>query len=154
MDSGVANPKDRFWHRRSRRRRQPGKALHLRSQGDILRYLSAPHVAMTLDDNLRGCLDAALTAIGETVNVVAASVQFLSVLSIVSSALAIATLPSGIARLHADRFGLSMAPPPLELKLPPISLLWSMRLDADPWAARLRDRISDCLAPISASDKP
>lgn len=112
-------------------------------------YLAAPHVAMTLDDNLRGCLDAALTEIGERLNVVAASAQFLGVLSIVANAPVMATLPSGIARLHADRFGLSMAAPPLELKLPPISLLWSMRLDADPGAAWLRDRISDCLAPHS-----
>lgn len=108
-------------------------------------YLSAAHVAMTLDDNLRGCLDAAITATGETLNVVAASAQFLSVLSIAANAPVVATLPSGVVGLHADRFGLAMAPPPLDLELPPISLLWSMRLDIDPGAAWLRERIADRL---------
>ena len=109
------------------------------------RYLAAAHVTMTLDDNLRGCLDAALTATGEALNVVAASAQFLSVLSMVASAPVMATLPSGVARVHATRFGLSMADPPLELRLPPISLLWSARLDLDPGATWLRQRISDRL---------
>lgn len=110
------------------------------------RYLSAPHVAMTLDDNLRGCLDAALMASGETLRVVAGSAQFLSVLSIIASAPAMATLPSGVARLHADRFGLAVAPPPIDLRLPPISLLWSARLNADPGADWLRQRMIDCLS--------
>jgi len=108
-------------------------------------YLAAPHVAMTLDDNLRGCLDAALAASGETLTIVAASAQFLSVLSIVASAPVMATLPSGVARLHADRFGLTIARPPIELRLPPISLLWSARLDLDQGASWLRERIADCL---------
>jgi len=108
-------------------------------------YLSAPHVVMSLDDNLRGCLDAALLASGETLDVVAASAQFLSVLSIVASAPAMATLPSGVAHLHADRFGLRMASPPIDLHLPPISLLWSVRLDLDPASAWLREQITHCL---------
>jgi LysR family transcriptional activator of mexEF-oprN operon len=108
-------------------------------------YLSAPHVVMTLDDNLRGCLDAALLASGETLNVVAASAQFLSVLSIIASAPAMATLPSGIARLHADRFGLQIAAPPIDLHLPPISQMWSVRLDLDPASAWLREQIAHCL---------
>jgi DNA-binding transcriptional LysR family regulator len=111
------------------------------------RYLEAAHVAMTLDDNLRGCLDAALSATGETLNIVAASAQFLSVLSIVASAPVLATLPSGVARLHAGRFGLHMTTPPLDLRLPPISLLWGVRLDLDPGAAWLRDEISRLLRP-------
>lgn len=108
-------------------------------------YLSAPHVVMTLDDNLRGCLDAALFASGETLNVVAASAQFLSVLSIIASAPAMATLPSGVARLHAGRFGLQTAAPPLDLRLPSISQLWSVRLDLDPASMWLRNQIADCL---------
>lgn len=109
------------------------------------RYLSASHVAMTLDDNLRGCLDAALTATGETLNVVAASAQFLSVLSIVATAPVMATLPSGIARLHAHRFGLRKAAPPLDLRLPPILLIWPARLDLDPCAVWLRRQMGRCL---------
>ena len=109
-------------------------------------YLSQPHVVMTLDDNLRGCLDAALTATGEALNVVAASAQFLSVLAITAASPVIATLPSGVAELHADQFGLCRSDPPMDLVLPPMSLLWSARLDHDPGAAWLRDRVGDALA--------
>jgi DNA-binding transcriptional LysR family regulator len=109
------------------------------------RYLAVPHVAVTLDDNLRGCLDQAVSATSEVLNVVAASAQFLSVLAIVASTPVIATLPSGVARLHAPRFGLRSAKPPLDLALPPISLLWSVRLDLDPGAMWLRDRVSGLL---------
>lgn len=108
-------------------------------------YLGTAHVTMTLDDNLRGCLDAALAEAGATLNVVGASDQFLSVLSIVAASPVMATLPSHVARLHAARFGLIMAEPPVFLKLPPISLLWSKRLDQDPAVMWLCDRVADCL---------
>lgn len=108
-------------------------------------YLAVPHVAVTLDDKLSGCLEAALIAADATLDVVAASAQFLSVLAIVATAPVMATLPSGVARRHARRFELSTAAPPLDLRLPPISLLWSAKLDHDPGAAWLRDRIADVI---------
>ncbi len=109
-------------------------------------YLSSAHAIMTLDDNLQGCLDAGLTAIGASLNVIAASAQFLSVLAMVASGPILATLPSNVARLHCDRFGLLCTTLPLPLSLPPILLVWSTRLNLDPGAVWLRTQIIGILS--------
>lgn len=114
----------------------------------VERYSSVPHVVVTLDDNLRGCLDAALTAAKIDLNIVAASSQFLSVLASAAGGPVLATLPAGVAALYAERFDLRQAPPPLDLALPPIAMAWSARSHRDPGSEWLRGQVTELMASI------
>lgn len=108
---------------------------------DIETYLKTEHIVVTLNNTLQGCLDEALKAVGARLNVVVAGAEFLTVLATASCAPLLATVPARMAARHAPRFGLTLSPVPLPLKIPPVSIVWSARSDRDLGTQWLRDRI-------------
>ncbi|CAI9122243.1 LysR substrate-binding domain-containing protein [Brytella acorum] len=98
----------------------------------VERYLALPHMLMTLKDDIQGCLSDALGRIGQELNVVLAASDFLTALA--TAAAVLATLPGRIAYQHAKHFGLILRPVPLDLRLPAVSMVWSVRSDRDPAA--------------------
>lgn len=104
-------------------------------------YIAHPHALMTLKDDIQGCLSEALARAGQTLNVVLAASDFLTVLAAAAEAPVIATLPARMAATYAPRFGLTVTPIPLDLRLPAVALVWSMQTDRDPALAWLRAQI-------------
>lgn len=115
-------------------------------------YIAHPHALMTLKDDIQGCLSEALARAGETLNVVLAASDFLTVLATAAEAPVVATLPARMAARYAPRFGLTVTEIPLDLRLPSVALVWSMQNDRDPALAWLRARVVPLLQVASASE--
>lgn len=108
-------------------------------------YLALPQVLVTFTNSLQGCFAAALDEIGTELNVVTASSDFLSVLATVAAAPVITTIPTRMARLYGPRFGLTLSPVPLKLRLPAVSMVWPLQLDRDAAAVWLRALVADIM---------
>lgn len=104
-------------------------------------YLTTGHALVTLNNTLQGCLDEALDRVGATLNVVMAGSEFLTVLSTAAESPVLATLPSRMAERYGPRFGLSLSPVPLDLRVPAVTMVWSAQTDRDPGVAWLREQI-------------
>jgi DNA-binding transcriptional LysR family regulator len=120
--------------------------LDLKPPIDVDTYIHTSHALLTLKDSLQGCLSEALERIDTQLNVVMAASDFLSVLAAATEGPVLATLPSHMARRYAPRFDLCVSPVPLDLRLPAVSMVWSSRVDRDPAALWLRERITSLLA--------
>ena len=104
-------------------------------------YLSTGHALVTLNNTLQGCLDEALDRAGASLNVVMAGSEFLTVLATAAMSPVLATLPSRMARCYGPKFGLTLSPGPLDLRVPAVSMGWAAQTDRDPGAAWLREQI-------------
>lgn len=104
-------------------------------------YLTTGHALITLNNTLQGCLDEALDRAGASLNVVMAGSEFLTVLATAAESPVLATLPSRMAQHYGPRFGLSLSPVPLELRVPDVAMVWSAQTDRDPGCAWLREQI-------------
>lgn len=146
-----------FEHAAARHRSQPlfeqtlaccfnAGLLPLQRPVGIDAYLSTGHVLVTLTNTLQGCLDEALDRANARLNVVMAVSEFLTVLATAARAPVIATVPGRMARRYGPLFGLSLSPIPLDLHMPPVSMVWSAQADRDPGVAWLRDRIAPIIA--------
>jgi DNA-binding transcriptional LysR family regulator len=78
-------------------------------------YLSLDHLIVSAAGDMRGTVDAVLARRGLTRRVVAGMPQFLATLATVANTDMIATVPDGLARDHARRFGLAVHPCPLDV---------------------------------------
>lgn len=117
---------------------------------DTAAYVRTAHALPTRRDSLQGCLTAALDRVGAQLNVVVAASDFLAVLAAAAEAPVLATVPARMARRYAPRFGLAVSPVPLELQVPPVSMVWSARADRDPAGTWLRGQIAALLADADA----
>jgi len=94
-----------------------GKGHPLLCRGlDLHGYLAAEHVLVSLDGNLKGVVDRALTQKNLKRKVVAAVPYFLLALAIASCTNLIATVPRRYAEAFAADFRLKLAPPPLRFR--------------------------------------
>ena len=117
------------------------KLLPLQAPLDRATYLRQRHALVSQRDNIKGCLELALTKSGVEIDVAMAAPECLTVLSAISTAPLIATLPARIVRKYAGLFGLATSPVPLEMDANPVSLLWSAHSDADLASQWLRSQI-------------
>nr|WP_300313254.1 LysR family transcriptional regulator [Halomonas sp.] len=108
-------------------------------------YLNLPHALVSLSESLHGCLESALDAVGGKLNVAATSSEFLGVLGMIANAPLIATLPTRMARRYGKAFGLQVAPVPMTLTVPDVSLVWTAQEDNHPASQWLRNEIADIL---------
>lgn len=123
-------------------------------------YARGPHVTITLDDDLSGCLAEGLARASVELNIVSASSSFLAALASVAAAPAITTLPTTVARRYAPLFGLRVCEPPVAFTPRIMSMAWHVRADLDPSVAWLREQVqaigflderSSTVAPIQAA---
>lgn len=113
-------------------------------------YVRLPHVLTSLRPGLsvRGVVDEALEKLGLRRSVVLTTPRFLTVPSLVARAPVIVTMHARLARLFATELGLSLSPPPVELREVTVSLLWHTSYDRDPAHKWLRDQISELVAEV------
>jgi len=104
---------------------------------DLERFVAAPHVLTTTEGDERGVVDTVLRRLGRQRNIVARVGEFQTAAALVAASDLVATLPERVARSVEDRFGLSLARPPLQLPAITIDLIWHERRHRDPllrWA--------------------
>ncbi|WP_163270040.1 LysR family transcriptional regulator [Chelativorans alearense] len=104
-------------------------------------YLQTEHALISLNNTLQGCLEDALARAEARLNVVIAGSEFLTVFAAVSSAPLIMTVPTRLASRYGRMFGLTLSPVPLDLDIPPVSMVWSAQSDRDLGVVWLRERI-------------
>jgi DNA-binding transcriptional LysR family regulator len=113
-------------------------------------YLQLPHVLTSLrhGQGERGVVDEALDKLGLRRTVVLTTPRFLAVPSLVARAPVVVTMHARIARAFAAALGLSLSPPPVELKDIAVSLLWHASYDRDPAHAWLRQVVVRLVAEL------
>lgn len=107
----------------------------------VAEYTGLPHVTVSFDDTMAGCLDEGLARAGVMLNVVAACSSFTAAMVAAASSEVITTVPTQIAQHLAARLGLRQVPVPLDFPSRALSLVWHARSDGDPGATWLRDQV-------------
>jgi len=108
---------------------------------DLATYLSARHVFVSQQDDIQGCIGSMLTNAGHQLNIVLGVPEYLTALAAAVTAPLLVTLPMPIARRYASFFKLKTQHAPVDLNLPPISLIWAKRSVSDAATTWLRNEI-------------
>jgi DNA-binding transcriptional LysR family regulator len=113
-------------------------------------YVRLPHVLTSLRPgrSVRGVVDEALEKLGLRRSVALTTPRFLTVPSLVARAPVIVTMQARLARMFAAELGLSLSPPPVELRDVTVSLLWHASYDHDPAHAWLRELVTELAAEL------
>lgn len=117
-----------------------GSRLGLRAPISLAEYLAHPHVLVSFDGR-RGIVDDLLDAQGLRRTVLTATTHFASVMVMLKSADAIATIPAHAATAFARVCGLTVSPPPIAMPNFVVSQVWHAGRSADPAITWLRRRI-------------
>ena len=113
-------------------------------------YVRLPHVLTSLRPgrSVRGSVDEALDELGLRRSVALTTPRFLTVPFLVVRAPVIVTMQARLARLFAAQFGLSLSPPPVELREVTVSLLWHASYDQNPAHIWLRELVTQLAADL------
>ena len=113
-------------------------------------YVRLPHVLTSLRPgrSVRGIVDDALEKLGLRRSVVLTTPRFLTVPALVARAPVVVTMQARLARLFASELGLSLSPPPVELREVAVSLLWHASYDHDPAHVWFRQMVIELVAEL------
>jgi DNA-binding transcriptional LysR family regulator len=112
----------------------------VRGRLTLKQYTAMHHILVAPRGRAGGTADVALASLGERRRVTRAVPFFLAALHCVSESDCVATISLRLARAHADRFGLQIVKPPIELPSYKIDQIWHPRVETDPahvWLRRL-----------------
>lgn len=110
---------------------------------DLDAYLAARHVFVSQQDDIQGCIGSMLNGQGHRLNIVLGVPEYLTALAAAVTAPLLVTLPMQIAGRYASFFKLTTQRAPIELDLPPISLIWAKRSTSDLATNWLREEIKE-----------
>ncbi|HUJ58325.1 MAG TPA: LysR family transcriptional regulator [Kofleriaceae bacterium] len=120
----------------------------VRGRVSLALYTSLHHVLVAPRGRPGATVDRALGRLGEHRRVSRSLPYFLSALHCVAESDCIATVSIRLARAHAERFGLQIVKPPIELPPYTIEQVWHPRVETDPahvWMRRLVARVAHAL---------
>jgi LysR family transcriptional activator of mexEF-oprN operon len=106
-------------------------------------YLAMRHAVVSQTESLHGCVKEALEHAGVELDVVTAAPDFLSVLATAIHAPVLATVAARVAQKYGPMLGLTTSSVPLDLKFPPVTMVWSLYADKDPGNAWIRQQIRE-----------
>jgi DNA-binding transcriptional LysR family regulator len=112
----------------------------VRDRLTLKQYTTMHHVLVAPRGRAGGAADQVLATLGEQRRVTRALPYFLAALHCVSESDCVATISVRLARTHAERFGLQIFKPPIDLPPYDIDQIWHPRVEADPahiWLRRL-----------------
>jgi DNA-binding transcriptional LysR family regulator len=104
-------------------------------------YCAADHLLVSAAGEFTGIVDTTLRREGLSRRVIASVPQFFAALATVAASDLIVTLPARLARMHARRFGLVVAPPPLAIRPFTVSVVWHKRAASDPALRWIRQQM-------------
>jgi DNA-binding transcriptional LysR family regulator len=110
----------------------------VRGRVTLKQYTSMHHVLVAPRGRAGGVADHALAQLGERRRVARALPYFLAALHCVAESDCVATISVRLARAHAERFGLQIVKPPIDLPPFDIEQIWHPRVEGDPAHAWLR----------------
>jgi DNA-binding transcriptional LysR family regulator len=122
----------------------------LKYRGMLEDYLFREHALVSFSGERRGIVDEVLAAKGLSRKVRAVFPLFFPALAAVAETDMLATLPGRLAQTQAERFGLRVKDPPLNLRAFPVRAIWHPRNDRDPKIKWL----VDCVAEAAPRGKP
>jgi DNA-binding transcriptional LysR family regulator len=118
----------------------------VRGRITLAQYTAMHHVLVAPRGRAGSTADHALAGLGERRRVTRSVPYFLVALQCVAESDCIATISQRLARAHADRFGLQILKPPLELPAYAIDQIWHPRVESDPahvWLRRLIAKLAN-----------
>lgn len=104
-------------------------------------YLAAPHALASQGESLQEHIRIALAAADVDLHVAMAPASFMSALAAAQHAPLIATVARPIAERFGPALGLDTSPVPIELGLPPVTMMWSTHNNGDLANSWLREQI-------------
>ncbi|MCB9584529.1 MAG: LysR family transcriptional regulator [Polyangiaceae bacterium] len=107
----------------------------------LKRYVSSPHALVTSDDG-PGYVDRLLAQQGLTRRVSLRVPDYAALAGVIAETSLLATVPERYARVMAERFALTVSPPPLKLQAFDVYLAWHERYTQDTGLTWLREHIS------------
>jgi LysR family transcriptional regulator, mexEF-oprN operon transcriptional activator len=115
--------------------------VHLKPPISLEDYVRLSHVLTSLRRGERGVVDEALERLGLSRKIALVTPRFVAVPFLVAGAAVVTTMHARLARYFAEKLGLSLSPPPVELPELKSWLLWHASYDTDPAHIWLRDTI-------------
>ncbi|HEY8129385.1 MAG TPA: LysR family transcriptional regulator [Hyphomicrobium sp.] len=115
--------------------------VHLKPPISLEDYVRLPHVLTSLRRGERGVVDEALERLGLGRKIALVTPRFVAVPFLVAGAAVVTTMHARLARYFAEKLGLSLSPPPVELPELKTWLLWHASYDTDLAHIWLRDTI-------------
>ena len=115
--------------------------VHLKPPISLEDYVRLPHVLTSLRRGERGVVDEALEKLGLSRKIALVTPRFVAVPFLVAGAAVVTTMHARLARYFAEKLGLSLSPPPVELPELKTWLLWHASYDTDLAHIWLRDTI-------------
>lgn len=120
----------------------------VRGKVSLAQYTALHHVLVAPRGRPGATVDQALGTLGERRRITRSLPYFLAALHCVAESDCIATISVRLARAHAERFGLEIVKPPIDLPAYTIDQVWHPRVEADPahvWMRRLIARVAHAL---------
>jgi DNA-binding transcriptional LysR family regulator len=114
------------------------------------RYAGAQHLLMSPLGELHGIVDASLARHRLERNVVGSLPLFLLVLATVAKTDLISTIPARLALGYGKTFGLSIAPPPIDIRAFPVHLAWHQRSTSEPALAWFRELMRSVIVDVAS----
>jgi DNA-binding transcriptional LysR family regulator len=102
-------------------------------------FTREPHVSVSFEGDGATDVDQALGRVGRRRSVIASVPRYSALPTALNAMPAIATIPESIARCMASLHGLAISPPPIDLPMAPISMLYRRIDKADGRARWFRD---------------
>lgn len=115
------------------------------------RYADAEHLLMSPQGDLHGIVDASLARHHLERNVVGSVPLFLLILATVAKTDLIATIPARLARTYGKAFGLTIEPPPIELRSFPVHLAWHQRSATEPALKWIREMMKSVIVEVASA---
>jgi DNA-binding transcriptional LysR family regulator len=114
------------------------------------RYAAAEHLLMSPLGELYGIVDASLARHDLERNVVGSVPLFLLTLATVAKTDLIATIPARLARSYGMAFGLTIMPPPIELRSFPVHVAWHQRSSTEPSLKWFREMVKSVIVEVAS----
>jgi DNA-binding transcriptional LysR family regulator len=115
------------------------------------RYADAQHLLMSPSGELHGIVDTSLARHDLERNVVGSVPLFLLVLATVAKTDLISTIPARLAQCYGRAFGLTIVPPPIEIRSFPVHLAWHQRSSTEPALKWFRELVKSVIVEVASN---
>ena len=126
-----------------------GHAL-ARKKLTLKRYADAAHLLTSPSGELHGIVDATLARHRLERNIVGSVPLFLLTLTTVARTDLIATIPTRLAQKFAKAAGLTIMPPPIDIRAFPVHLAWHQRSSTEPALKWCRELIKSVIVDVAS----
>ena len=116
----------------------------------IKRYADAKHLLMSPSGELHGIVDASLSRHHLERNVLGSVPLFLLALATVAKTDLISTIPARLAQRYGKAFGLTIMPPPVEIRSFPVHLAWHQRSSTEPALRWFRELMKSVIVEVAS----